>query len=438
MRFLHIADIHLGCRRYNLEERARDFFRAWYDVIERHAVPSGPDFVLIAGDLFHVRRVDPLTMNQAIAGLRLLKEAGIPVLAIEGNHDQCDALSGSSWLRSLSQWGFLKLLEPQRGEDGQMRIVAWDDEACCGSYIDIAGARIFGSNWYGMSTNAALPRLAEAIKPFISERRFNILMLHTDVEGQTNRPIPALSFARLNELKAIIDYVALGHTHRRFEFDNWAFNPGSLEACTVDEYQEERGFYLVEVDDGKGITARHIRDYVQRPIRRVWIDVSGSSGPERVRTQVLDKIQREISSSPEDGELKPIVEVTLRGRLGFRSSRLEIATLRDLIQEMTGALHVIVRNLTVPVEYQVGDSIDPSVPRHERERRILEDLIARDARYRDRAPAIAAMIMETKRLALAEAAPETIADFIAQQLEAPTEEEQRCEAHSEDDAKLRV
>src|SRR3712207_1355281 len=117
IRFLHIADVHLGCRRYNLEERTRDFFRSWADVIERHAIPNQLDFLLIAGDFFDRRNLDPQAMNHAVAGLQMLKEAAIPVIAIEGNHDQRDAVSSHSWMRSLSSWGLLKLLEPTRDEE---------------------------------------------------------------------------------------------------------------------------------------------------------------------------------------------------------------------------------------------------------------------------------------------------------------------------------
>ncbi|MER3427584.1 MAG: DNA repair exonuclease [Pyrinomonas sp.] len=416
MKFLHIADVHLGCRRYNLDERARDFFRAWYDVLQRYALPNRPDFVLIAGDLFHMRRVDPQTMNHAIAGLELLRSKNIPVLVIEGNHDQSDPTSHFSWLRSLSQWGYLKLLEPQYDESKKLIVTEWDEKRRRGSFIDIGGARIFGSNWYGMSANAVLPLLAEQIKPHISSERFNILMLHTDIEGYLKRPIPALTQARLRELRGMIDYVALGHTHKEFNFDNWAFNPGSLEACTVDEYDEPRGFYMVEVRDHKA-EAQHIRDYVQRPIQRLSVEISGSADPEMVRARILELVEREARVHDESsGELAPIVEVTLRGRLGFRTSLLETNALREQIQERTRALHVIIRNLTIPVEYQVGDQFDPSLPRHERERRILEDLVTRDARYRDRAGDVANLIMEAKRLALEEEAPERIIEFIAQKL----------------------
>src|SRR4051812_47372697 len=96
MKFLHLADIHLGCRRYNLEERTKDFFRAWRDVIEKHAIPQKIDFMLIAGDFFDRRNIDPQAMNHAMAGLKLLKEHDIPVVVIEGNHDQHDAVADFS------------------------------------------------------------------------------------------------------------------------------------------------------------------------------------------------------------------------------------------------------------------------------------------------------------------------------------------------------
>ncbi len=418
MKFLHIADIHLGCRRYNLEERTKDFFRAWHDVIVNHAIANGIDFMLIAGDLFNSRKVDPQAMNHAMAGLELLKEAGIPVLAIEGNHDQRDAVSDFSWLRSLSQWGFLKLLEPVRDAEGHIALVPWDEEERAGSYIDIAGARIFGSHWYGASANAAIPVLSDALRRASTEGLFNILMLHTDVEGQINRPIPALSVAKLKELKQLTNYIALGHTHKRFDLDNWAFNPGSLEACSIDEYKEERGVYLIEVDEEHNIKAKHLRDYVQRPFQRISFDVSGAVDAEAVYAGVMERVEREVTEhDAASEEPAPIIEISLRGQLGFKNSLLEINRMRDEARNKTGALHVIMRNQSVPVEYAVAAGMDAQAPRHERERRIIEDLIARDNRFKNRARDIADLVIESKRLALSNETPDKILELIAQKLD---------------------
>ena len=418
MRFLHIADVHLGCRRYNLEERTKDFFRAWYDVIASYAIPNKVDFLLIAGDFFDRRNIDPQAMNHAMAGLERLKEAGIPVIAIEGNHDQRDAVSDFSWMRSLSQWGFMKLLEPQRDGEGHLVLAPWDEENRSGSYVDIAGARIFGSHWYGASANAAIPMLADALRRARGEGLFNILMLHTDVEGQVNRPIPVLSVAKLKELKQLTDYIALGHTHKRFDLDNWAFNPGSLETCSIDEYKEERGAYLVEVEKDHRITVEHLRDYVRRPFQRLSFDVSGAVDAEAVYEGVMKKVGREARTyDPESGMPAPIIEISLKGQLGFKNSLLEINRMRDEAQKRTGALHVIMRNQSVPVEYAVAAGLDAQAPRQERERRIIEDLIARDNRYKNRAREMAELVIKAKKSALEDESPDKILDLIAQELE---------------------
>ena len=426
MKFLHIADVHLGCRRYNLEERTKDFARAWIDVIHTHALPNEVDFVLICGDFFNARRVEPEAMNHAIAGLEILREAGIPVVAIEGNHDQheADAVSRFSWMRSLAEWGYLKLLEPDTS-DGSFRLVPWDETERRGSYVDIAGARVFGTHWFGTSTNAAIPVLTDALRKVRGENHFNILMLHTDVEGQLNRPnIPALSLARMKELQGLVDYVALGHTHKRFEIDNWAFNPGSLEACSIDEYREERGVYLVEVGADKQLTATHLRDYRQRPFQRLNYDVSGVESPAAVHAGVMEVVRTEARAhdpATEDESRASIIEINLRGHLGFKNSDLDIAKMRGETRELMNALHVMVTNRSVPVEYAVAADLDTEATRQVRERRILEDLIARDTRFRARAPRLAGLILEAKQAVLNDDPPERVLEIIEHEIDAETD-----------------
>jgi DNA repair exonuclease SbcCD nuclease subunit len=435
-----MSDVHLGCRRYNLDERTKDFFRSWHDVLTNHALPNAVDFVLIAGDFFDRRNIDPQTMNHALAGLQLLKDAGIPVVAIEGNHDRRDAVSDYSWMRSFSQAGFFILLEPApaaevaEAEESALpwQMVPWDEEAKAGSYVDIKGARIFGTHWYGTSANAAMPMLAESLRAARGEGLFHILLLHTDVEGQLNRPIPALSVERLKELRSLVDYVALGHTHKRFELENWAFNPGSLEACSIDEYREERGLYLVEVDDDRAVKATFIDDYVQRPFQRLTFDVSGAEDPEAVRVGVSDVVAREARvHDPESDEPAPIIEINLRGHLGFKNSLLDMRRMREEALEKTGALHVMLKNQSVPVEYAVAAGLDADTSRAYRERRIVEDLIARDNRYRDRAREMAELVLEAKRRALGDEPPEAILELIEQKVEPrPREDEAAAAAPS--------
>lgn len=413
MKFLHISDVHLGCTRYQLPESPRDFFDAWIDVIQKYAIGEKVDFVIMCGDFFHKRTVPPETMNYAFAGLSLLKDAGIPIVSIEGNHDQKHKDSEYSWLRSLANWNLLYLLEPAN-DDGKLIYEPWSAELQRGGFIDIGNARIFGSDWFGASANWAIPMLTEAIKENRREGAFHILMLHTDVEGHQTHPIPALSLTALKELKLVTEYVGLGHTHKCYEIDNWAFNPGSLEITKIDEYTETRGAWLVEVGNDLTVSAKHVKDYTQRPFQRLNFDVTGVADPKEITRRVIDKVSLEARSFDEDaGTPAPIIEITLRGHLGFPNSELELSKMRDQSRELTNALHVRMKNHTAPVEYAVASDVSEDISRESLERRVVEDLVMRDNRFKTRAEGIAEAIIGSKRMALSDEPPEKIADFIA-------------------------
>jgi DNA repair exonuclease SbcCD nuclease subunit len=413
MKFLHISDVHLGCTRYQLAESPRDFFDAWVDVLKRYAVAEKVDFVLMCGDFFHKRSVPPETMNYAFAGLSMLRDAGIPVVTIEGNHDQKHNDSEYSWLRSLANWNLVYLLEPSN-IDGRIFYEPWDGAK--GGFIDIGRARIFGSHWYGASANWAIPMLTSALKENRREGAFHILMLHTDVEGHQTHPIPALSIAALSELKSVTDYVGLGHTHKHYEIDNWAFNPGSVEITNISDYRETRGVYLVEVSDDNTVTAMHKDQYTQRPFQRIGFEVDGYADAKDITADVLNKVRTEVRTA-RAGEPAPIVEITLRGRLGLPNSQLEMQKIRDEAKKIIGALHVRIKNNTVPVEYAVAEDVNEDAGREKLERRVVEDLIIRDNRYKTRADDIAEAVIGAKRMVLSDESPEKVAEFIGMKIQ---------------------
>lgn len=64
--FLHIPDVHLCYQQYNLEERFKDFGRAFMKAVD-YAIDKKVDFVPICGDLFNKSALDPLTLLQAVS-----------------------------------------------------------------------------------------------------------------------------------------------------------------------------------------------------------------------------------------------------------------------------------------------------------------------------------------------------------------------------------
>lgn len=411
MKFLHISDVHLGCTRYQLTESPRDFFDAWVDVLRRYAIGEQVDFVIMCGDFFHKRSVPPETMNYAVEGLKMLKDAGIPVISIEGNHDQKHTDNEFSWLRSLAAWDLMILLEPVPA-NGKITYLPWDPAKRKGGYIDIGRARIFGSDWYGASGNWAIPMLTSAIGENRRDDAFHILMLHTDVEGHQMHPIPALSLSALKELKEVTDYVGLGHTHKHYEIDNWAFNPGSIEITNISEFRETRGAFLVEVNEENQVTAHHIEDYHYRPFQQLQFNVSNYGDAKLITEDLIKMI--EIEARPaESGKPRPIIEISIRGQLGIPNSLLELQKIRELATKITDALHVRIKNHTVPADFLESVENNEEAGRDLLERRVIADLVVRDNRFKSRADNISDAVIGAKRMALGDEPAEKIADFIS-------------------------
>ena len=113
-----------------------------------------------------------------------------------------------------------------------------------------------------------------------------------------------------------------------------------------------------------------------------------------------------------------MIELTLRGQLGFKNALLELSRIRDEIKKEFNPMLVMVRNQTVPVEYAVAAGMGEHVSRGERERRVIEDLISRDARFGSQASEMAGLIIEAKRMALSEDTPRGISQMIESRLSA--------------------
>ncbi|MGE5706730.1 MAG: metallophosphoesterase family protein, partial [Bacteroidota bacterium] len=321
VRFLHLADIHLGNDQYRSPVRAQDMYEAFRDAIVRFGIEQEVDFIAIAGDLFDKRNVSPAAMLQAIEALKLCKEAGIPVVAIEGNHDRAGERQTLTWLHCLADWDYLKLLAPE--ED--LSLLPFDEQTKRGGFLEIKGCRLIGTRWFGASVTAALPRLAESIQA-LTPVEHQVFLLHAAMEGQVPRMLGGLTTQDLAPIReAKVDYVALGHIHQRYEVDGWIFNPGSPEACSVSESELPRGAFLVELSDR--VQARFLQDQVQRPFLRLSVDLTPFSAPEEALRSMLETI--EATPIP---PVPPVVEFTTTGTLSFPRHLLETKTLEAALR----------------------------------------------------------------------------------------------------------
>ena len=415
--FLHIADVHLGYQQYGHPERFNDFGRAYLSAID-YAVQHRMDFVLISGDLFHKSAIDPPTLLQAVNGLERLRQAGIPVVAIVGNHDRARYRDRFSWLDYLAERGYLALLSPDFGETG-LHLLPWNGSE--GAYTDIKGGRIYGLPYLGASTRKVLEEVPKALAKQSTEGiEFTVLMGHFGLEGELPGVPGGLSHGEIAPLEEYVDYLALGHWHKPFEREGWIYNPGSLETCAMDERRWHGGFYHVTVDTrgNPKHTARHIKSR-RRSFHRLVFSVDGYTTLEALYDGLRARLQEE-EPMMRLSDLAPVVEVSLEGILAFDRSALDLEHVRELIDEIVSPLIARPRNNTRSTEFEV--SPEERLSRTELERQVLQDLIRRDSRYRGQTEHWANLASEVKAMALTGSPSEAIVTAMRQQIAEMDEE----------------
>ncbi|MDE1724520.1 MAG: exonuclease SbcCD subunit D [Thaumarchaeota archaeon] len=86
MIFSHISDTHLGFVQYHSEERENDVYNAFDQAIDT-SIKDHVDFVILAGDIFHVPNPSGKAILVLANALRRLKKNNIDSYFILGEHD---------------------------------------------------------------------------------------------------------------------------------------------------------------------------------------------------------------------------------------------------------------------------------------------------------------------------------------------------------------
>ena len=429
--FIHVADVHLGYEQYGVRERFNDFSRAFWDIMAE-AVERRVDFVIIAGDLFNKRAIDARTLTHAMEGLKRLKELGIPVIAIEGNHDRSYYREGMSWLQFLCYTRHLILLDP-RMLDGAPVLEPWNDRSMLGAYADLLGGklRVYGLKWQGASTARCMEGLTRELAKVDEEEKaagveYRLLMMHTGIDGVVPRLAGLPTQSQFEPMKKYIDYLALGHVHKPFERDDWIYNPGSTETCGAEEAAwEDRGYYYVEIDTeigtkdtvGGSKPIHHRAEHLvskRRPFVRHELRVDGLNEPNELYARLEVYCQRE-GPRYQDDPVRPLIQVQLIGTLAFDASSLDLPHMEEIINTHFQPLYTRIDNNTNDRDYLPENSDLDGRDRstwHELERHIFEDLVGRDTRYLPAREAWGGVLAQLKEMALEKQDPSQIAQFL--------------------------
>ena len=407
--FVHAADMHLGYEQYGNKERFNDFARAFFNIVDE-AIAQQVEFVILAGDLFHKRALDPPTLLQAVDGLDRLRSAGIRVIGVEGNHERAHYHSGVSWVEFLAEQGLVTLLNPNISRS-TVQLTPWDGSY--GAYTDLpSGVRVYGIKYYGASTSMVVESLCEALQ-HMDRPDYVILVMHAGLEGILPRYSGTLTHRQVAPLRRHVDYLALGHIHKPYHRDNWLFNPGSPETCSVDEAAwEDRGYYLVNVDTNS--TAKHEAVLLQnqrRPFCRLSLNVDAYVHPEGIQDALRERLAREARRRT---ATNPVVELTLDGILAFDRHDLDLSRLESMVRKAFDPLLVLVRDLTRTLGFEGTGRARRS--REQIEREVMQGLVKRDARFSGTLDHWTDLILDLKRMALVDASPQEIVNELRPRL----------------------
>jgi DNA repair exonuclease SbcCD nuclease subunit len=266
MKFLHIADVHLGASPdSNMPwgaDREKEIWQSFENIITV-CNEEKVDLLLIAGDLFHRQ---PMVRELKEINYSFGKLQTTQVVIMAGNHDYIGTRSyyqGFDWNENVHM--FLS---------DKIDVMKFEE----------LGAEVYGFSYFSRDITEPL---YDNVKPDHNDA-FHILLAH----GGDEKDIP---FNRKKLQESGFDYIALGHIHKpEIICEKMAYS-GSLEPIDKNE-TGERGYILGEIvraDDGKATTSIHFVPSSVRQYKRIDLAVD----QETTNGSLLDQAKEVIRAN---------------------------------------------------------------------------------------------------------------------------------------------
>jgi len=282
MIFSHISDTHLGFVQYYSEEREQDVYSA-FDQATDTSISDHVDFVIFAGDIFHVPNPSGKAILVLANALKRLKQKGIDSFFILGEHDisRIRATPVPFVYHNLEFSKYIGNGKPFQYKD--VLIAGYDKKRKSEIHTfenDFAKADSEAKNHYG----------------------HKILVLHQGI-SEINKFAGELNST---DLPKNFTYYAMGHLHEK-EMKKFSHlggvlaYPGSVELTSSEGIKEtQKGFYEVDLSTSEA--------------KPHWIKLD--TRPQFSINTGFDNLAKEIDALSEklrSFTRQPIVELKIRG-----------------------------------------------------------------------------------------------------------------------------
>ncbi len=289
MRVLHTADFHAGrlLRGYDRTPEIHDALTE----IAGLARSERADVVLVSGDLFDTANPSADAETAVFDFFLRLRDAGIPAVAIAGNHDSAarlDSVAGLlGWIGiqvvaqpTANPVDMVRHIQTRSGETLTVGALPYLSERRLVKAADLLGGDT--GAWrqkYREGMGFFLRRLGEGFQP----GHVNMIMAHTTIDGAVpSGSEKTIQFDLTNhytlsglQLPAGAQYVALGHIHKPQTVAEapLAAYPGSVIQLDFGEGGEKKQVNLIEVEPGGRARIEAIPLASGRELKTVRVDL---------------------------------------------------------------------------------------------------------------------------------------------------------------------
>lgn len=302
MKILHFADLHLGVENYGhidpatgLSSRLLDFLNALDQVVD-YALESRVDLVLFCGDAYRSREPTQTQQREFAKRIHRLSTNGIPIFLLVGNHDLPNAIGRATSTEIFDTLAVKNVYVSNRPQlhtiptaSGTIQIISlpWPRR---GALLTREETKNLTFDQINQRLQQALTSVIEAKVQELDSKLPAILAAHVWVSGAQVGSERSMTIGQEHALllsnvaHPAFDYVALGHIHRHQVLKQ---NPpvvyaGSLERLDFSEAEDDKGFYLVEIEPdgeaGKRLVSFDFHPVVGRRFLTLKVDIELGDG----------------------------------------------------------------------------------------------------------------------------------------------------------------
>jgi len=314
LKILHFADLHLGVESYGridpatgLSSRLLDFLSTLDQVVD-YALENKVDLVLFCGDAYKSREPSQTQQREFARRINRLSTHGVPIFLLVGNHDLPNAIGRATTTEIFDTLTIKNVYVSNRPDiyhiptnSGTVQIASlpWLRRS---ALLTKEESKNLNFDQINQRLREVLTNIIEANVPRLDPGLPSILAAHVWVSGAQVGSERLMTIGQehvlllSNVAKPAFDYIALGHIHKHQVLSQ---NPpvvysGSLERLDFSEEEDDKGFYVVEIEPDKETGKRRGSFSFHPVIGRRFLTISVTIEPQDINptSTVLQAINK--------------------------------------------------------------------------------------------------------------------------------------------------